>query len=392
MPVKLIVKSLVDEDRNSEPEEYVFDQKLIKIGRRKENDVCIKDGFISGLHLKIFQTPNGYQIEDQKSVNGSKLNDSELQNGHPQDLKTGDIIEIPNFQITVEMLPEEKKEDEAPESPQKEEETGSVSPSRIQSLLGGVRTETPWFVVTGEGPDKGRQLRLQEMGQVLIIGRHRNSDLTLRHQSVSKKHAKVHWNISGISISDLGSLNGIFVNKKKVEGSAYLKDQDVVRIGSERLLFMNPLGSDDVDEKRDQEDSLKEAPENGALETPEQYSDNRGNEQSLNLEKQEPLKKQGEEKELEKKTPSPEKRGKDSDVKVSEEIPLDEKPADKQEEGAEVEAAESDVESRSGENLKKGAGGIPSVLIYMSMGLGLLILIAAVIFLAFILFNDELFQ
>jgi len=55
--------------------------------------------------------------------------------------------------------------------------------------------------------------------------------------TVSRKHAELVRSGESFTISDLGSLNGTFVNKKRIE-SAELEDDDELQIGKYRLTFL----------------------------------------------------------------------------------------------------------------------------------------------------------
>ena len=51
-----------------------------------------------------------------------------------------------------------------------------------------------------------------------LIGRHSSNDLTITDPSVSRQHAEIHHQADGsYTITDLDSMNGVFVNSKKVK-------------------------------------------------------------------------------------------------------------------------------------------------------------------------------
>jgi pSer/pThr/pTyr-binding forkhead associated (FHA) protein len=54
--------------------------------------------------------------------------------------------------------------------------------------------------------------------------------------TVSRKHAVLRERDGGFFIEDQGSLNGTFVNRKRVE-SAQVEDGDEVQVGKYRLSF-----------------------------------------------------------------------------------------------------------------------------------------------------------
>ncbi|MGB8005049.1 MAG: FHA domain-containing protein [Gaiellaceae bacterium] len=70
------------------------------------------------------------------------------------------------------------------------------------------------------------------------IGRSPDCGIFLDDVTVSRKHAIVVERDGGFFVDDQGSLNGTFVNRKRVE-SAQLEDGDELQIGKYRLTFLN---------------------------------------------------------------------------------------------------------------------------------------------------------
>jgi hypothetical protein len=70
------------------------------------------------------------------------------------------------------------------------------------------------------------------------IGRSPDCGIFLDDVTVSRKHAVLTQRDGRFTIEDQGSLNGTFVNRKRVE-SAELEDGDELQIGKYRLTFLN---------------------------------------------------------------------------------------------------------------------------------------------------------
>jgi hypothetical protein len=71
----------------------------------------------------------------------------------------------------------------------------------------------------------------------LTIGRSPDSDVFLDDVTVSRNHAVLLRTESGFVIEDQGSLNGTFVNRRRVERAA-LADGDEVQVGKYKLTFV----------------------------------------------------------------------------------------------------------------------------------------------------------
>src|SRR5581483_562812 len=70
------------------------------------------------------------------------------------------------------------------------------------------------------------------------IGRHRDNDICLLNDSISRRHALLHYNADSrrFVITDLGGGNGVIVNKVR-QKSHDLNDGDLVELGEVRLRF-----------------------------------------------------------------------------------------------------------------------------------------------------------
>jgi transcriptional regulator of acetoin/glycerol metabolism len=73
--------------------------------------------------------------------------------------------------------------------------------------------------------------RLTTIGDApIILGRDPECDVPLPGDQTSRRHAEVRKSDSGLSVRDLGSTNGIFLNGAQI-AEAHLKAHDVLRVG-----------------------------------------------------------------------------------------------------------------------------------------------------------------
>jgi pSer/pThr/pTyr-binding forkhead associated (FHA) protein len=77
---------------NSEGQQFVVVQPVIRIGRDEDNDVVLSDVGVSRQHSRIFENLGRPWIEDLGSANGTLVNGERL--GLPRELKTGDALAI----------------------------------------------------------------------------------------------------------------------------------------------------------------------------------------------------------------------------------------------------------------------------------------------------------
>jgi len=99
------------------------------------------------------------------------------------------------------------------------------------------------LLIVRRGPNAGARFLLER--DVTTSGRHPDSDIFLDDVTVSRRHAEFHRGPSGFTVRDVGSLNGTYVNRERVE-SATLSNSDEVQIGKFRLVFIAGPRLDDV--------------------------------------------------------------------------------------------------------------------------------------------------
>lgn len=90
------------------------------------------------------------------------------------------------------------------------------------------------MLVVKRGPNAGTRFVLTKV--VTTAGRHPESDVFLDDITVSRRHAEIRKDDSDFRIVDMGSLNGTYVNKLRVE-EADLSSGDEIQIGKFRLIF-----------------------------------------------------------------------------------------------------------------------------------------------------------
>ena len=94
------------------------------------------------------------------------------------------------------------------------------------------------LLVVKRGPNAGSRFLLDK--DRTSAGRHPESDIFLDDVTVSRKHAEFSRQGGAFSVRDVGSLNGLYVNRQRIDQAA-LSGGDEVQIGKFRLVFLtNP--------------------------------------------------------------------------------------------------------------------------------------------------------
>jgi hypothetical protein len=108
----------------------------------------------------------------------------------------------------------------------------------LDEELGAALAELPvgmGMLVVRRGPNAGSRFVLD--GEVTALGRHPDSDIFLDDITVSRRHAAVRRVADGYEVSDVGSLNGTYVDHKRVD-TAPLHHLADLQIGRFVLVFL----------------------------------------------------------------------------------------------------------------------------------------------------------
>lgn len=90
------------------------------------------------------------------------------------------------------------------------------------------------LLIVKRGPSDGSRFLLDV--DVTTAGRHPNAEIFLDDVTVSRKHAEFRRVDGGFVVTDLGSLNGTYLNGARAD-SAKLNDGDEVQVGKFKLTF-----------------------------------------------------------------------------------------------------------------------------------------------------------
>ena len=96
--------------------------------------------------------------------------------------------------------------------------------------------EGPALVVRSGGGRAGETFLLER--ERTTIGRSPECDIFLDDVTVSRKHAVIVKGRGDLVLEDLESLNGTFLNRRRIERRASLSDGDELQIGKYKLSFL----------------------------------------------------------------------------------------------------------------------------------------------------------
>jgi pSer/pThr/pTyr-binding forkhead associated (FHA) protein len=130
---------------------------------------------------------------------------------------------------TITFFPAEPVESSASEAP------ASGTADESVGIPGDVA-----MLVARSGPGAGSRYALDRA--LTTLGRHPGSDIFLDDITVSRRHAEVERSPEGYRVRDIGSLNGTYVNRQRVD-DVLLSDGDELQVGRFKLQFMDATDS-----------------------------------------------------------------------------------------------------------------------------------------------------
>ena len=114
------------------------------------------------------------------------------------------------------------------------EESLSVDEPTTELELEADLIRYPAVLVVTQGPAAGSRFELSPVR--VTVGRHPDSDIFLDDITVSRRHAEVYRDGLVQHVKDMGSLNGTYLNSRRVE-DAGLKNGDELQVGRFKLVY-----------------------------------------------------------------------------------------------------------------------------------------------------------
>jgi pSer/pThr/pTyr-binding forkhead associated (FHA) protein len=112
------------------------------------------------------------------------------------------------------------------------DDTGEMQPIDIDQV---VEREGAALVIRAGGGRAGESFTIAE--DRVSIGRSPDAGVFLDDVTVSRNHALLVRRRDGLYIDDLGSLNGTYVNRRRIE-SHLLADGDEIQVGKYKLSYL----------------------------------------------------------------------------------------------------------------------------------------------------------
>ena len=176
---------------------YPLSKPTLDLGRAPENDIVIPSSEVSARHARFSQSGDGWLIQDLGSTNGLFYKGRRVEQ---QVLREGDVVYL-----------------------------GESVALQIRAHRG--------FVPATDTDDPASSVRTVRMDKqdTITVGRAADNDIVIDHPQVNRYHMLVERLGTRRRVKDLKSHNGVFVNRRRIDGEAWLHEGDEIQVGPARL-------------------------------------------------------------------------------------------------------------------------------------------------------------
>ena len=192
----------------------------ITIGRNQANDIVPSDLDVSNWHAKVIFGSKRTYIEDVGSRNGTYLNSKHSPVTRAR-LRLEDVIYLGNTRLLAKDIFKKSLDSK----------TTPVLPDNYDAFKTALGITEP--VAHGLLNLRGKQ-------GSFFLGRGEDCDFVLPYPMVSLRHAKITvCNQTGITVDDLGSSNGTFVNGERIIRKIRIRPGDCIALGPVWFVLSN---------------------------------------------------------------------------------------------------------------------------------------------------------
>lgn len=267
MKAKLVITNTNLKD---EPFEKIVppELELLTIGRHPSSYVYLTSAHISKEHALIIREYENFFLVD-KSSNGTLLNQVRVERDKRNLLKSGDVIVLGEYRVVFHTEQEQARQAQAavatvekvaakpaakpilpppsaapsydPFAASKdfgdvESDPGATMaqfvPTSFEDVIKGLDPgdESSYLVFVGGSKD-GQRIELKGSTSEIYVGRGANCQVQVQHPSIAPQQAKIRMDWAGITVYDLNSQTGVFINGVRINSSRKLHNGDEISFG-----------------------------------------------------------------------------------------------------------------------------------------------------------------
>ncbi|HQP36002.1 MAG TPA: FHA domain-containing protein [Polyangiaceae bacterium] len=235
MPITLVVRSGETAIAAPTPPSITFDLPRVVIGRSDGCDLRLPDLSVSQRHATIRQRGSEYIVVDEGSSNGTFIGPVRLHPQSPRIVRNRELLRVGRIWIEVRIEPV------APTN-QAGLATRELALALVDRALDDQGEPARPRLFVSVGPDCTKSLDLSENLRPFVLGRGRDTDLTLDLPEASRRHAQVTRKGDVLLVRDLGSRQGTHGEQGPLpaDRDTPMRVGESFTIGADRFVFEYP--------------------------------------------------------------------------------------------------------------------------------------------------------
>ncbi|MBS0212153.1 MAG: FHA domain-containing protein [Proteobacteria bacterium] len=199
-----------------------------RIGSAPDCQIVLDRPGIVPVHCEIHQSGIGVNLQVPSDGGMVLVNDKPVREMIA--LRVGDSINIGGIIARVAAA-------DAPRPVASSGTTGSFAPADEDSGATRMRAAVPKFILRGvSGPVFGK---MYPITGPTVIGRAPECTIPVAVDEISRRHVEIKPVADGVSVEDLGSANGSYVNGQRVQ-KGFMKAGDELRLDAVRFMLIAP--------------------------------------------------------------------------------------------------------------------------------------------------------
>lgn len=237
IPVLVAHLTLVVQGR--EVRKFVLNSSVTTIGRAQDNDIVINNLALSRRHAEVSCKNGRFSVCDLGSQNGVFVNSERIRAAKA--LSDSDTITLGTYHFVFS--------DHAEADP----DIRSARPRRVQEVT---QIEGPEDLLEPEESEEDAPLLVLKYNDVelqrfalerdrSLIGRAKDCDVQIAERRLSRRHCEIIRDGDRFVLQDLGSQNGTYVNRKRIQGSHVLKHGDILNFAEYSILYLQNVADYD---------------------------------------------------------------------------------------------------------------------------------------------------
>ena len=228
---------------NGEHPQVLLSPGVNRIGSARDGTVVLDRPGIAPVHCEIHQSNFGVNLQVPQGIGNVLVNDKPVREMIA--LRPGDTIGIGGVVARIAAM-------DAPRLVP----IGGAAPRMDPGDMGEdngatrVRMAIPKFILRGvSGPVFGK---MYPVAGATVIGRAPECGIPVTVDEISRRHVELKPTQDGLSVEDLGSANGTYVNGQRVQQKGFMKPGDELRLDAVRFILIAPGQEVTAGQKSDQ--------------------------------------------------------------------------------------------------------------------------------------------